>query len=242
MDSAKALEKKLKAHPVFKDYRIILAAGDGKTDEDTDNKKAFDRVTQAISKYDKTITLSVGQLTTGVTIPEWTAVLMLSNMKSPALYMQAAFRSQNPCLFNVNGTYMRKTECYVFDFDPARTLIIYDEFANDLNSDTSAGKGDSDTRKENVRKLLNFFPVIAEDEHGKMIELDAEKVLSIPRKIKCQEVVRRGFHVKLPVPEHRKCLQCAAGSHRHNQQDGAGEGTADPVRKCSHGHQYRLGS
>ena len=88
---------------------------------------------------------------------------------------------------------MRKTQCYVFDFDPARTLIIYDEFANDLSSDTSAGKGDSDTRKEHVRKLLNFFPVIAEDEQGKMIELDAEKVLSIPRKIKCQEVVRRGF-------------------------------------------------
>ena len=193
VDSAKALEKKLKAHPVFKDYWIILAAGDGKTDDDEETKKAFDRVTAAISKYDKTITLSVGQLTTGVTIPEWTAVLMLSSMKSPALYMQAAFRSQNPCLFHIGKSYMRKTQCYVFDFDPARTLIIYDEFANDLSSDTSAGKGDSDTRKEHVRKLLNFFPVIAEDDQGKMIELDAEKVLSIPRKIKCQEVVRRGF-------------------------------------------------
>ena len=193
VDSAKALEKKLKAHPVFKDYWIILAAGDGKTDDDEETKKAFDRVTEAISKYDKTITLSVGQLTTGVTIPEWTAVLMLSSMKSPALYMQAAFRSQNPCLFHIGKSYMRKTQCYVFDFDPARTLIIYDEFANDLSSDTSAGKGDSDTRKEHVRKLLNFFPVIAEDDQGKMIELDAEKVLSIPRKIKCQEVVRRGF-------------------------------------------------
>ena len=193
VDSAKALEKKLKAHPVFKDYWIILAAGDGKTDDDEETKKAFDRVTAAISKYDKTITLSVGQLTTGVTIPEWTAVLMLSSMKSPALYMQAAFRSQNPCLFHIGKSYMRKTQCYVFDFDPARTLSIYDEFANDLSSDTSAGKGDSDTRKEHVRKLLNFFPVIAEDDQGKMIELDAEKVLSIPRKIKCQEVVRRGF-------------------------------------------------
>ena len=193
VDSARALEKKLKAHPVFKDYWIILAAGDGKTDDDEETKKAFDRVTEAISKYDKTITLSVGQLTTGVTIPEWTAVLMLSSMKSPALYMQAAFRSQNPCLFHIGKSYMRKTQCYVFDFDPARTLIIYDEFANDLSSDTSAGKGDSDTRKEHVRKLLNFFPVIAEDDQGKMIELDAEKVLSIPRKIKCQEVVRRGF-------------------------------------------------
>lgn len=193
VDSAKALAKKLEKHPVFSQYKIILAAGDGKLDDDTELKKAFDRVTDAISKYDKTITLSVGQLTTGVTIPEWTAVLMLSNMQSPALYMQAAFRSQNPCLFHVGKDFLRKKECYVFDFDPARTLIVYEKFANDLSSDTSAGKGDSDTRKEHVRELLNFFPVIGEDENGRMVPLDAEKVLSIPRKIKCQEVVKRGF-------------------------------------------------
>ena len=94
--SAKALAKKLKLHPVFKDYEIILAAGDGKLDDDDANEKAFDRVKDAIQKCDKTITLSVGQLTTGVTIPEWTAVLMLSNMASPALYMQAAFRLRIP--------------------------------------------------------------------------------------------------------------------------------------------------
>ena len=79
--SAKALAKKLKLHPVFKDYEIILAAGDGKLDDDDENEKSFDKVTKAIAEYDKTITLSVGQLTTGVTIPEWTAVLMLSNME-----------------------------------------------------------------------------------------------------------------------------------------------------------------
>ena len=68
--SAKALAKKLRLHPVFKDYEIILAAGDGKLDDDEENEKSFDKVTKAIQKYDKTITLSVGQLTTGVTIPE----------------------------------------------------------------------------------------------------------------------------------------------------------------------------
>lgn len=191
--SAKALFAKLEKHPVFSQYKIILAAGDGRTDDDEETKKSFDKVVESIEKYDKTITLSVGQLTTGVTIPQWTAVLMLSNMKSPALYMQAAFRAQNPCAFEENGEFLRKTNAYVFDFDPARTLMIYDDFANDLISETSGGKGDSDTRKEHVRKLLNFFPVIGEDSDGKMIELDAEKVLSIPRKIKCQEVVRRGF-------------------------------------------------
>lgn len=192
--SAKALAKKLALHPVFKDYEVILAAGDGKLDDDDENEKAFDRVTKAIKTYDKTITLSVGQLTTGVTIPEWTAVLMLSNMASPALYMQAAFRAQNPCLFtDGQGNSYRKKNAYVFDFDPARTLTIFEKFANDLIPETSGDKGDFDQRKEHVRELLNFFPVYGEDDQGSMIELDAESVLTIPRHIHAKEVVERGF-------------------------------------------------
>lgn len=194
VSSAKALANKLRLHPVFKDYHIILAAGDGKLDEDDENEKAFDKVKQAIQECDKTITLSVGQLTTGVTIPEWTAVLMLSNMASSALYMQAAFRAQNPCLFHDNqGNTYRKQNAYVFDFDPARTLTIFEQFANDLIPETSGDKGDFDQRKQHVRELLNFFPVYGEDENGSMIELDAEKVLTIPRHIHAKEVVERGF-------------------------------------------------
>ena len=192
--SAKALAKKLKLHPVFKDYEIILAAGDGKLDDDDENEKSFDKVTKAIAEHDKTITLSVGQLTTGVTIPEWTAVLMLSNMASPALYMQAAFRAQNPCLFtDAKGNTYRKQNAYVFDFDPARTLTIFEQFANDLIPETSGDKGDFDQRKQHVRELLNFFPVYGEDDQGAMIELDAEAVLTIPRHIHAKEVVERGF-------------------------------------------------
>lgn len=193
VDSAKALAEKLKAHPVFGDYEIVLAAGDGKLTEDEETKKSFDKVVDAIKSNEKTITLSVGQLTTGVTIPEWTAVLMLSNVKSPALYMQAAFRAQNPCLFNFGGQFYRKENAYVFDFDPARTLDIFEQFANDLSADTASGNGDTDARKRHVRELLNFFPVYSEDDDGEMIALDAEKVLSIPRKIHAKEVVRRGF-------------------------------------------------
>ena len=193
VDSARALAVKLKNHPVFKDYEIVLAAGDGKIDDLEETEKSFDKVKKAISEYDKTITLSVGQLTTGVTIPEWTAVLMLSNVKSPSLYMQAAFRSQNPCVFQNGEKFFRKENAYVFDFDPARTLITYEEFANDLSPETANGKGDTETRKNNIVRLLNFFPVIGEDDSGEMVELDAEKVLTIPRKIKSQEVVRRGF-------------------------------------------------
>lgn len=192
--SAKALEKLLKNHPVFDSYEIILAAGDGRTtDDQIINQKSLDRVRDAIAENDRTITLSVGQLTTGVTVPEWTAVLMLSNMKSPSLYMQAAFRAQNPWEYEVNGEMHQKENAYVFDFAPERTLTIYDEFANNLSRKTTNGGGTTDDRRDNIRTLLNFFPVIAEDNEGKMVELDVNQVLTIPKAIKAQEVVRRGF-------------------------------------------------
>ena len=107
--------------------------------------------------------------------------------------MQAAFRAQNPCILTRDGQRFRKETAYVFDFDPARTLIIFDEFANNLSADTVGGRGTADDRKENIKRLLNFFPVLGEDDEGKMVELDAASVLSIPRKLKSQEVVRRGF-------------------------------------------------
>lgn len=193
VESAKKLAEKLKEHPVFKDYEIVLAAGDGKLDDDEETMKSYDKVVKAIAENDKTITLSVGQLTTGITIPEWTAVLMLSNVKSPALYMQAAFRAQNPCLFKKGTESWRKENAYVFDFDPARTLTIFEQFANNLNPATATGGGTTDEREANIRNLLNFFPVIGEDDNGELVELDAREVLSIPRKIRSVEVVRRGF-------------------------------------------------
>lgn len=193
VESAKKLAEKLKEHPVFKDYEIVLAAGDGKLDDDEETMKSYDKVVKAIAEHDKTITLSVGQLTTGITIPEWTAVLMLSNVKSPALYMQAAFRAQNPCLFKKGTESWRKENAYVFDFDPARTLTIFEQFANNLNPATATGGGTADEREANIRNLLNFFPVIGEDDNGELVELDAREVLSIPRKIRSVEVVRRGF-------------------------------------------------
>lgn len=200
--SARALAKKLKEHPAFKDYEIVVAAGKGESDEDdlSDEacRKSLDKVRKAIKSGRKTITLSVGQLTTGVTVPEWTAVLMLSNAKSPALYMQAAFRAQNPWEYTVKADdctvlHMRKENAYVFDFDPARTLDIIEKFANDLIPAAAGGRADLSDSRSNICELLNFFPVYGEDEEGAMIELDAEKVMSIPRRIHAKEVVRRGF-------------------------------------------------
>ncbi len=194
VESAKALARLLQEEGSgFEGYEVVLAAGDGRLSEEAETAKAYNKVKEAIAHHPKTITLSVGQLTTGVTIPEWSGVLMLSNMKSPSLYMQAAFRAQNPCDITRDGQCYRKENAYVFDFDPARTLIIFDNFANNLRAETAGAAGTPASREENIRRLLNFFPVIAEDEEGKMVELDAREVLSIPRGIKSQEVVNRGF-------------------------------------------------
>lgn len=205
--SAKALEKLLKKHPFFKDYEVVLAAGDGQSlqdDEEIDESeelisdakrfiRSYDRVKNAIATKEKTITLSVSQLTTGVTIPEWTAVLMLSNIKSPALYFQASFRAQNPYEFQDKNTgeWFRKENAYVFDFAPDRTLQLFDAFANNLSDEGLTG--DIEERKDNIRKLINFFPVIAEDEQGTMVEISPEDVLTFPNRIKAAEVVKRGF-------------------------------------------------
>jgi type II restriction enzyme len=195
--SAKALERLLKKHDVFKDYTVILAAGDGRSNDDTDPVaagKSLDKVRTAIAEAEKsdgkTITLSVGQLTTGVTVPEWTAVIMLTDLSSPAQYMQAAFRAQNPCTFERAGHVFQKQNAYIFDFAPERTLTIFDAFANNLHPNPS---GDQGVRQENIRRLLNFFPVLGEDAEGRMIELDASQVLTFPQVFKAREVVRRGF-------------------------------------------------
>jgi type II restriction enzyme len=201
--SAKALERLLKRHPVFKDYTIVLAAGDGRSNggdgldeagDDVAAGKSLAKVRAAIAKAEaeggKTITLSVGQLTTGVTVPEWTAVIMLSNLASPALYMQAAFRAQNPHTFVRGDKVLQKKNAYIFDFAPERTLTIFDTFANDLSPNPT---GDPAVRIENIRRLLNFFPVLGEDSEGRMIELDAAQVLTFPQVFKAREVVRRGF-------------------------------------------------
>ena len=204
--SAKALERLLKKHPVFSEYTVVLAAGDGRPnvnendglDEDAEDAvtvgRSLDKVRAAIAKAEaeggKTITLSVGQLTTGVTVPEWTAVIMLSNLSSPALYMQAAFRSQNPCTFMRGDKVFQKKNAYIFDFAPERTLTIFDAFANDLADHPPIDAGE---RRENIRRLLNFFPVLGEDTEGRMIELDAAQVLTFPQVFKAREVVRRGF-------------------------------------------------
>ena len=159
VDAAKKLAEKLRdiqRHPEFADFEIVVAAGDGKTDNDEviEDEGALRRIRKAIADHPQgTITLSVGQLTTGVSVREWTGVLILSNMKSPAQYMQAAFRAQTPYLYKGrDGQFHRKENAYIFDFDPARTLTNYEEMANGLSADTASGGGDADLIAHSIEK------------------------------------------------------------------------------------------
>ncbi|NCU29057.1 hypothetical protein EOM60_00400 [Candidatus Saccharibacteria bacterium] len=204
VDSVKALEQLLKTDEVFGNgnYKIVIAAGDGKSfdEEEQDfkgNEKSFDKVKEAIKNHNKTITLSCGQLTTGVTVKEWSAVLMLTDIKSTPQYMQAAFRAQNPYRYMENDEYKAKQSAYLFDFAPTRVLEMYDEFANGLNPKATNGEITEGERQSNIRELLNYFPVISEDIDGKMIELDAEKVLTLPNALAATEIVKARFMTNL---------------------------------------------
>jgi type II restriction enzyme len=202
VDSVKALEKLLKEDDVFKDYTIVVAAGDGRSFEEEEydfkgDESSFQKVIKAIAENDKTITLSCGQLTTGITIKEWTAVLMLTDIKAPSLYMQAAFRAQNPFKELRNGELYCKKSAYLFDFAPTRVLEIYDQFANGLNPKAVKGEITGKDREDNIKELLNFFPVISEDVNGEMIELDAKKVLTFPNALAATEIVQARFMTNL---------------------------------------------
>ena len=197
--SAKALEQLLKKNRHFKGYKIVMVAGsdNASTSDDSINKmerSALARVRNAIKSGKNTITISVGRLTTGVTVPEWTAVLMLSGVRSPELYIQTAFRAGNPWSYvdAETGETVRKDSFAVFDFDPARQLTMIPSIAGGFYSGNS---GEGGGTEDEVRRLLNYINVYgqADDETGEMMMLDAEQVLTLPTEYYSTRVVQRGF-------------------------------------------------
>jgi hypothetical protein len=125
----------------------------------------------------KTITLSCGKLTTGVTVPQWSSILMLRNLKSPETYFQAAFRVQSPWSIknpngdNPNEVEILKPECLVFDFAPTRALRQLSEYG--------IGLSPSGLNPENaVKDLISFLPVLAYD-GANMMQIDAGGILDI---------------------------------------------------------------
>lgn len=205
VESAELLAKKLSQHPVFKHYEIIIAAGKNKQidakNQEYDikgNKKSFELVRNAIKTYKSkgkkgTITLSVGQLTTGVTIPEWSAVFILSDQDSPERYMQAIFRAQNPFAYIEEGNYYRKEIAYVYDFNQQKALTMMERFATDLFTNTAGGIGNREERLKNIEDLIKYFPILGEDESGKLSQLSSESILTIPLKLNVEEVIKSKF-------------------------------------------------
>lgn len=122
----------------------------------------------------KTITLSCGKLTTGVTVKPWTGVFMLSNVKSPESYFQTAFRVQSPwTIRREDGTVeIVKKECYVFDFALNRALSMVSDYSTQLASDPKQGP------EQKVGEFIRFLPVLAYD-GSRMTQVDAAAILDI---------------------------------------------------------------
>ena len=184
---ARALSAMLKAHNVFQYFEVVNVAGNG--DDEEENDEALAMVRRAIGKEPEkthTITLTCGRLTTGVSVPEWTAVFMLSGSYSTAAssYMQTIFRVQTPA--TIGGR--MKTECYVFDFAPDRTLKVIAETAK---VSARPGKTGDDDRKQ-MGDFLNFCPVIGFSGSA-MKPYDTNALLEQLKRVYVERVVKNGF-------------------------------------------------
>ena len=161
----------------FRDYRVVVCAGA----HAGIGQQAQPPVEEAMAHPDplhcKTITLTCGKLTTGVTVRPWTGIFMLRDTSSPETYFQAAFRVQSPwTVTNSDGLHPDQTEilkkvCYVFDFSPNRALRKVTDYANQLN----VQEGSPEKR---VDEFIHFLPVLCY-ENGSMKALCASDVLDM---------------------------------------------------------------
>jgi hypothetical protein len=155
------------------DYDVVVAAGK----QAGIGLEALKPVRAAIASgfETKTITLSCGKLTTGVTVPQWSSILMLRNLKSPETYFQAAFRVQsswtvrNPNGDDPNEEAVIKPVCYVFDFAPTRALRQISEYAIGLSPT-------DENPEKSVEDLIAYLPVLAYD-GAHMMQIDAGAIL-----------------------------------------------------------------
>jgi hypothetical protein len=162
-----------KQNTFWHEYEVLVAAGASAGI----GLDALPPVRKAIGSgfETKTITLSCGKLTTGVTVPQWSSILMLRNLKSPETYFQAAFRVQSPwSIKNPNGDDPHEEEilkpaCFVFDFAPTRALRQLSEYG--------IGLSPNESNPENaVKDLVSFLPVLAYD-GATMMQIDAGGIL-----------------------------------------------------------------
>ncbi len=155
----------------FRDYKVVVCAGS----QAGIGLDALRPVQNAMDNplATKTITLSCGKLTTGVTIKPWTGVFMLRNLKSPETYFQTAFRVQSPWTIkdDAGKEQIMKQECYVFDFALDRALRQISDYSCRLNVN-------EDNPEKKVAEFISFLPVLAYD-GSTMKQISAQDVLDI---------------------------------------------------------------
>jgi hypothetical protein len=159
----------------YHDYRVIVAAGSSAGIGAAALPPVHEAMTDPLAS--KTITLSCGKLTTGVTVKPWAGIFMLRNSSSPETYFQAAFRVQSPwTVSNPDGTspntdQIIKEECYVFDFAPDRALRQIADYSCRLNVHES-------NPEKKVAEFISFLPVLAYD-GSSMKKIDAAGILDM---------------------------------------------------------------
>jgi hypothetical protein len=171
--SAHAMKASLASHPFYRDFLVHVAAGSG-AKMGAEAKKPVDAMLAKAAKIGKqTITLTVAKLMTGVTVPQWGAILILRSLKAPESYFQAAFRVQSPWVArNDDGTRtIKKDACFVFDFDPHRALSLVYQYG------TKLAAGSTNTAPSDViKELIEFLPIYAFN-GGSMDEVDVNGVM-----------------------------------------------------------------
>ncbi len=176
VSSCYAMKNLLEKNPFFNDYKVLAVAG---TQAGT-GVDALKPVENAIgSGIDtKTITISCGKLTTGVSVRPWTGIFILRNLSSPETYFQAVFRVQTPWVMynpekdSPNKEVIVKEQCYVFDFAPNRALSQIASYSNQLDTDSDKSP------EQKVAEFIKFLPILAYDGSA-MEEIDAGKLLDI---------------------------------------------------------------
>lgn len=182
--AARALSALLQKHPVFSHYKVVNVAGEGDVEMPYDD--AYNAVQQAIAQNPYTITLSCGKLTTGVTVREWTAVMMLTGSATTDAkgYMQTIFRVQSAGY--IDGK--QKENCYIFDFAPDRSLRVVSE-AHYLSR---KGKNSDEKYREILGKFLNYCPIYAiEGVH--MREYSVSTLMRQIKRISLDSAIKSGF-------------------------------------------------
>lgn len=200
---AAALEQLLRKHEVFSEiFHIINAAGDGNIEDKNGSALAdvLDNIRgnakKNVTKKDYTITLSCGKLTTGVSVPEWTAVLcMKGSENTPAAnYMQTIFRVQTHAVLEGR----QKSDCYVFDFAPDRALTAVAETAKmAVYAQTEKGKKQmkltQKKEEEHLAAFIKLCPVLSMDEGEMGKHFSANQIFEKLSNVYIERAVRSGY-------------------------------------------------